>query len=41
MPFFFVAAVSIVVFLYAAPKLTTDKIESARSEGIAAKDAGD
>jgi MFS family permease len=41
MPFFFVAAASVAVFLYAAPKLTTDKIEAARSEGIATKESKD
>ena len=27
------------LFIYAAPKLTTEKIETARAEGIAAKEA--
>ncbi len=37
MPWFVTAASYLVLFVYAAPKLTTDKIESAREEGIAAK----
>jgi len=41
MPWFFVAAAFAFLFVYAAPQLTTAKIESARSEGIAAKEAGD
>lgn len=39
LPYFVVAAASFVMFLWAAPKLTTEKIESARTEGIAAKAA--
>ena len=38
-PWFFTAAAFVFVFLYAAPKLTTDKIESARAEGMAAREA--
>jgi MFS family permease len=36
-PWWFAAAAFLVLFAYAAPKLTTDKIESARAEGIARK----
>ncbi len=39
MPWFVVAASWVVLFFYAAPKLTTEKLESARAEGIAAKKA--
>ena len=39
MPWFVVAAAWLLLFAYAAPKLTTEKIESARAEGIAAKKA--
>jgi MFS family permease len=39
MPWFVVAAAYVALFIYAAPKLTTAKIEAARSEGIAAKAA--
>lgn len=38
-PWWFAGACFAVLFVYAAPKLTTDKIESARAEGIAAKEA--
>jgi MFS family permease len=36
-PWWFAAAAFLVLFAYAAPKLTTDKIESARAEGVARK----
>jgi MFS family permease len=39
MPWFVVAASWLLLFFYAAPKLTTEKLESARAEGIAAKKA--
>lgn len=39
MPWFVAAAAYVVLFIYAAPKLTTAKIEAAREEGIAAKTA--
>jgi MFS family permease len=39
MPWFVAAAVYVLLFIYAAPKLTTAKIEAARVEGIAAKKA--
>ena len=38
MPWLVSAAIWLVVFFYAAPKLTTEKIEAARAEGIAAKE---
>ncbi len=38
-PWWFAGACFAVLFVYAAPKLTTDKIETARAEGIAAKEA--
>ena len=38
-PWFFAAAAFGALFVYAAPKLTTSKIEAAREEGIAAKEA--
>jgi MFS family permease len=38
MPWFAVAGGYALLYLYAAPKLTTDKIETARAEGIAAKE---
>ncbi len=37
MPWLVAAAIWVAVFFYAAPKLTTQKIEAARDEGIAAK----
>jgi hypothetical protein len=37
MPWLVSAAIWVVVFFYAAPRLTTEKIEAARAEGIAAK----
>ena len=37
MPWLVAAAIWVAVFFYAAPKLTTEKIEAARDEGIAAK----
>jgi MFS family permease len=40
LPYFVVAVASFIMFLWAAPQLTTEKIESARSEGIASKAAG-
>jgi len=39
MPWFVVAASWVALFIYAAPKLTTEKLETARAEGIAAKKA--
>ena len=39
MPWFVAAAAFMLLFIYAAPKLTTAKIEAARAEGIAAKRA--
>ncbi|MFQ5554772.1 MAG: MFS transporter [Acidimicrobiia bacterium] len=39
MPWFVQAAAYAVLFVYAAPKLTTQKIETAREEGIVAKEA--
>ena len=39
MPWFVAAVAYAVLFVYAAPKLTTEKIETARAEGIAAKEA--
>jgi hypothetical protein len=39
LPYFVVAIASFIMFLWAAPKLTTEKIESARAQGIAAKKA--
>jgi hypothetical protein len=39
MPWLVAAAIWVAVFIYAAPKLTTEKIEAARAEGIAAKRA--
>ncbi|MFV1971806.1 MAG: MFS transporter [Acidimicrobiia bacterium] len=38
LPYFVSAAALFLVFLWAVPKLTTDKIETARTEGIAAKE---
>ena len=38
-PWWFVGAAYVLLFLYAAPKLTTEKIEAARDEGVAAKEA--
>lgn len=38
-PWWFSGVAFAVLFVYAAPKLTTDKIETARAEGIAAKEA--
>lgn len=40
MPWFVTAVAYVLVFLYAFPRLTTDKIEAAREEGIAAKGDG-
>ncbi len=40
-PYFVSAAALFVVFLWAAPQLTTDKIEAARTEGIAVNDPED
>ncbi len=39
MPWFVTAAAYALLFFYAAPKLTTAKLEAARAEGIAAKEA--
>jgi hypothetical protein len=38
-PWWFAAVCYVALFVYAAPKLTTHNIESAREEGIAAKEA--
>ncbi len=38
-PWFIAAAAYVLLFIYAAPKLTTAKIEAARAEGVAAKEA--
>ena len=38
-PWWLAAIAYVALFFYAAPKLTTDKIEAARREGIAAKEA--
>jgi MFS family permease len=37
-PFYIVAIAYAVLFVYAAPRLTTAKLESARAEGVAAKE---
>jgi hypothetical protein len=37
LPYFITAVALFLVFLWAVPKLTTEKIESAREQGIAAK----
>jgi MFS family permease len=39
MPWFFAAGGYVVLFIYAVPRLTTAKIEAARAEGIADKEA--
>jgi MFS family permease len=39
LPFFFAGAALFLVFIWAAPRLTTEKIEAARAEGVAAKEA--
>ncbi len=39
MPWFIAAVAYVLLFIYAAPKLTTTKIETARAEGVAAKEA--
>jgi MFS family permease len=39
MPWLVAAAAWLMIFFYAAPKLTTEKIEAAREEGVAAKKA--
>lgn len=39
MPWFVVAASWLLLFVYAAPKLTTEKLETARADGIALKQA--
>jgi hypothetical protein len=38
-PWWFSAAAYLLLFFYAAPKLTTEKIETARAAGVAAKEA--
>lgn len=38
-PWWFAGLVYLVLFAYAAPKLTTERIESAREQGVAAKEA--
>ncbi|MCL1693780.1 MAG: MFS transporter [Actinomycetia bacterium] len=40
MPWLATAVAYVLLFIYAAPKLTTAKIEAARAEGVAAKEAG-
>jgi hypothetical protein len=37
LPYFVSAAALFIVFLWGAPKLTTEKIETARADGIEAK----
>lgn len=37
-PWWFVGVAFLILFIWAAPKLTTEKIESARAEGVAAKE---
>ncbi len=39
LPWFLTAIAYVLLFIYAAPKLTTAKIEAARAEGVAAKEA--
>jgi MFS family permease len=39
MPWFFAAASFVLLLIYAAPRLTTDKIEAARAEGVRARNA--
>jgi hypothetical protein len=39
LPWFFAGASLVVLFFWAAPKLTTAKIETARADGVAAKEA--
>ncbi|MEN8235892.1 MAG: MFS transporter, partial [Actinomycetota bacterium] len=39
MPWFTAAVAFVLLFIYAAPRLTTEKIETARAEGVAAKQA--
>jgi len=39
LPYFVAAAALFVVFLWAAPQLTTEKIEAARAEGVAVKES--
>jgi MFS family permease len=41
LPWFLAAIAYVLLFIYAAPKLTTAKIEAARAEGVAAKAAKD
>ncbi len=36
-PWWLAGGAYVLLFIYTAPKLTTDKIETARAEGIAAK----
>ncbi len=38
-PFFFIAAASVLLLVYAAPRLTTEKMESARAEALARRGA--
>ena len=40
LPYFVAAAALFVVFLWAVPQLTTEKIEAARAEGVAVKESG-
>ncbi|MEN8234071.1 MAG: MFS transporter [Actinomycetota bacterium] len=40
MPWFVTAVAYVLLFIYAAPRLTTEKIETARAEGVAAKEQG-
>ncbi len=39
MPWFLTAVAYVLLFIYAAPKLTTARIEAARAEGVAAKES--
>jgi MFS family permease len=39
LPYFVVAVAYVLLLMYAAPRLTTQKIEAARSEGLVAKEA--
>ncbi|MBT8213085.1 MAG: MFS transporter, partial [Acidimicrobiia bacterium] len=41
LPYFVVAVSQLLLFLYAAPRLTTQKMEAARAEGIAAHESAD
>jgi hypothetical protein len=39
-PFLMAAGIYLVLFVYAAPRLTTEKIETARNEAVAAAEPG-